>query len=77
MAILRTGGMSRSDRVVAIILSLRVQSEKTCDDDDHNHDADDVEDVHVWTPIEAGGFDTKAPRPNRERSDVNPSSTVL
>jgi hypothetical protein len=30
-----------------------MQPEEACNDDDYNHDADDVEDVHCGIPIEA------------------------
>jgi hypothetical protein len=58
------------------LVRLRVQSEETCHNHDDDHDADDVENVHGWTPIEAGGFNTKSPRFNSERLGVNASSTV-
>ena len=40
---------SRSYRTVCS----NTQPEEACNDDDYNHDADDVEDVHCGTPIEA------------------------
>jgi len=43
----------------------------SCNDDDDDHNANDVENVHVRTPSEAGCFDVNAPHSDPERSDVD------
>jgi hypothetical protein len=50
-----------------------VQSKETCDDHDN---ADDVENVHGWTPVEARGFNTNSPCSCNQRLDVNAGSAV-